>query len=223
MDVNWRGRLLGKVGGILFDMDNTLLNSRIDYAKMKADTHRFLADLGVVPDELDLTVHTTGTLIAEAMSTGLMREDWIRDMWDLVTAHEVKGMQGADLEPGVRELLDALEDHLRLVVVTNNSQAAAREALVRNDVWHVFDGVIGRDQMPAIKPHPDGFLTAMARYPEIAREHWLAIGDSWIDGKAAADAGIRFVAYRSDPVALEQNGVTAMAELTDIRDLLHYL
>lgn len=214
---------MSKTEGIIFDMDNTLLNSRIDYGEMKADTHRYLADLGVLPEQLDLALHTTGTLIAEAMSTGLMQEEWTRSLWERVTAHEVAGMQGAELEPGVEEMLDALDDDLRLAVVTNNSYAAAKEALKRNSIWPVFDLVIGREQMPAIKPHPDGYLAVLDRFPDIPADRWLAIGDSWIDGKAAAGAGIPFVAYRSDPAALAYNGVRPVAHLADIRDFLRYV
>jgi len=214
---------MGRVKGVIFDMDNTLLASRIDYAAMKADTHRYLAALGVLPDEMDLAAHTTGTLIAEAMATGRMRDAWIRGMWDVVTAHEVAGMRDARLEPGVAELLETLCGAVRLAVVTNNARAAAEEALGRVGILHRFDCLIAREQMAAVKPAPDGFLAVLGRYPHIAATEWLAVGDSWIDGAAARAAGIRFAAYRSDPDVLERHGVVPDAVLTDIRELADVL
>jgi phosphoglycolate phosphatase len=213
------GNWAGNVKGIIFDMDNTLLASRIDYGKMKAATHRYLAGLGVMPERMDLAAHTTGTLIAEALATGLMREEWIRGMWNLVASHEAAGMRDAKLEPGVRELLAGLHGRVVLAVVTNNARAAAEEALGRNRILRFFDCVIAREQMSALKPAPDGLLAAMRRYPDIGADQWLAVGDSWIDGKAASEAGVRFVAYRGDGEAMKRNGVSPVAVMADIREL----
>lgn len=210
---------MDRVMGVMFDMDNTILASRIDYAGMKAAAHRYLAERGVLPAALDLSAHTTGTLIAEAMATGRMREDWIRGVWDVVTDREMAGMRDAKLEPGATELLEALSGTVLLAVVTNNSRAAAEEALGRNGILHRFDCVVAREDMAALKPSPDGFLKVLERYPHIPKEAWIAVGDSWIDGKAASAAGIRFVACRSDLDGLKRKGVSPAAALADLRDL----
>lgn len=214
---------MGGVKGIIFDMDNTLLSSRIDYARMKTATHRYLVSRGVLPEDLDVNTHSTGTLIAEAMESGKMTDEWIREMWALVASLEVEGMREAELEPGVPELLESLHGRILLSVVTNNSMAAAREALMRNGIWPLFDCVVAREQMARLKPSPDGFQVVMARYPDFKEEEWLAVGDSWIDGQAAAGAGIGFLAYRSDPGVLRDKGVHPLAVLTDIRELASWL
>lgn len=71
-----------------------------------------------------------------------------------------------------------------------------------------------------MKPAPDGYLAVLGRYPDIPPDRWLSIGDSWIDGKAAIEAGVSFVAYRSDAEAMRRNGVNPAAWLTDVRRLL---
>lgn len=55
-----------KIQGILFDMDNTLLQSRIDFDNMKKETFRFLADQGILSEDFPIEHHTTSTMIDEA-------------------------------------------------------------------------------------------------------------------------------------------------------------
>lgn len=211
------------VQGVMFDMDNTLVASRIDYAGMKGAVHRYLATRGVLPETMDLAPHTTSTLIAEALATGWRDEDGIRGMWAVVTHHEIAGMQGAGLEPGAKDVLEALYGEVRLAVVTNNSFAAAEEALGRNRILHLFDCVVAREQMAAAKPAPDGYVAVLARFPDAPAANWLAVGDSWIDGKAAEAAGIRYAAYRADAASLANHGVAPAAWLDDLRALLELI
>ena len=55
-----------------------------------------------------MDTHTTSTIIAEAMNTGSLSEDLRHAMWDIAKEHELRGMIGADLEAGARELVQRL-------------------------------------------------------------------------------------------------------------------
>ncbi|MEI0735561.1 hypothetical protein VQ056_00890 [Paenibacillus sp. JTLBN-2024] len=69
------------IKGIIFDMDNTLLKSKIDFAAMKLETFRFLVSRGLLSRQLDISKHTTSTLIEEAAKTGGMTEELVAEMW----------------------------------------------------------------------------------------------------------------------------------------------
>lgn len=209
--------------GLIFDMDNTLLRSHIDFAAMKQATFRYLAERGILAEDLPLNMHTPSTLIKEAIGTGRMTSEVLAEMWRIVQNFELAGMEGAELEPGVPETLEWLGGRFRLAVVTNNSVLAAKEALRSNGILHRFARVVGREDMRSMKPSPDGFLAILAQWPDMLPEQWLSIGDSWVDGKASTAAGVPFVAYRADDEGMELMGVSPMACINDIRVLRELL
>ncbi|NEZ45009.1 HAD family hydrolase [Paenibacillus alvei] len=205
--------------GIVFDMDNTILRSRIDFQAMKNETYQFLVSKEILPDGYSLDYHTTSTIIEEAIQTNRMTEELLNEMWDIAKKHEVYGMQGADLEPGAVEVLSELKGRYHIAIVTNNSVEAAEIALRDNDIMEYFDFIIGREVMKALKPSPDGYLRVLDEFKHSANE-WLSVGDSWIDGKASISAGIRFIAYRSDKEKLKQMNVYPTAELSNLLELI---
>ena len=89
-------------------MDNTLARSSIDFSEMKRDIYAFLCHHRILPQGLSMDTHTTSTIIAEAMNTGSLSEDLRHAMWDIAKEHELRGMIGADLEAGARELVQRL-------------------------------------------------------------------------------------------------------------------
>lgn len=154
--------MTSSIKAIIFDMDNTLLQSSIDFKAMKQAIYAFLVSEGVLPAQLDLDRHTSSTIIKEAVQTKLMTEQQLSQMWDIAEQFEVIGMKQADLEPGVLELLEELQRRYRMVIVTNNSNKAAQAALKDHNILHYFDHVVGRESMGSLKPSPDAFHSTAA-------------------------------------------------------------
>jgi phosphoglycolate phosphatase len=211
------------VKGIIFDMDNTLLRSTIDFDALKRDVYQFLTSHEVLPVGFHLDEHTSSTIIEAAQKSNLLTDELTNQMWRIAEKHEVSGMHDADLEPGVKGVLTHLYGDYCLVVVTNNSIGAAEVALRANGVYEYFDLVIGREMMEALKPSPSGFLVALNTFKHISPSEWISVGDAWIDGKASAEAGIRFVSYQGDAKKMRANGVFPFSEIADIKELLDYL
>lgn len=210
------------IQGIIFDMDNTLLQSRIDFAAMKADIFCYLHTSGIVPADLPLSVHTCATLIEYGKQSGLSDEQE-RVVWEIAAKHELMGMEGAGLEPDVESLLQRLHQKYTLAIVTNNSIDAANEALHKTGIHGYFDLIVGREQMSALKPSPSGFHYVLKQFPQIAPDTWLSVGDSWIDGKASTEAGIRFICYQTNLEIMTERGVTALARIENIPDLIRFI
>nr|WP_259445690.1 HAD family hydrolase [Paenibacillus lautus] len=208
---------------MVFDMDNTLLRSSIDFGAMKRDIYAFLCHHRILPQGLSMDTHTTSTIIAEAMNTGLLSEDLRHEMWDIAKEHEMRGMIGADLEAGARELVQRLHGQLHLAIVTNNSVEAAMAALEENKIVHYFDLIIGREAMGLLKPAPDGYLEVLKHFPHTSPKEWLSVGDAWVDGKASESAGIPFIAYRGDIARMNSMDVFPFAEIQHIPDVIGYL
>ncbi|AEI41215.1 HAD family hydrolase [Paenibacillus mucilaginosus] len=215
-------RFKSGVRGIIFDMDNTLLSSRIDFAAMKGDVYKALLELGGLPEPVVLEEHTTATLIGLAKERGLA-DGPLTAIWTLVAEHELRGMEGAGLEPGAAEMLKRLHGRLPLTVVTNNAEPAAAAALEQTGIARYIDLLVGREGMDALKPSPSGFLSVLGRYPGIPAAEWVSLGDSWIDGKAAMGAGVPFVSYGSPAGAMEARGVRTAGRILQLDEWIPWL
>jgi phosphoglycolate phosphatase len=208
--------------GIIFDMDNTLLGSNIDFLAMKNELYNYFVGENVLPADLSLDHHTCATVIGLAQQNAIS-EIQEEHMWNIAEKHEMVGMRGAALEPGVRELLQHLKDQLVMVVLTNNAQAAAERALTDTGIYHYFDLIVGREKMKVLKPSSSGVKYILDSYPDIQSNHWISIGDSWIDGKAAQDAGVAFICYQRDMEWMNSKGVDPLTKVDNLLDIIDVL
>ncbi|MEB3102723.1 HAD family hydrolase [Ferviditalea candida] len=213
---------LPDVKGIIFDMDNTLLQSRIDYAAMKRDVFRFFVEHEVVSADLPVHAHTTSTIIELAKNSGVS-EQLMTAAWEIVTRHEISGMQCAGIEPGTFHMLETLIGRFKLAVLTNNSMRSAHPALQSAGILSCFDRVVCREQMTALKPSASGIYAIFDHFPDVPRESWILIGDSWIDGRAAETAGIPFISYKADLKKLSEKSVEPVFSVSSMKALIHIL
>ena len=193
----------------VFDLDNTLVHSRIDFLGIRQVVIRRLVEVGAlaaapadpraraIPEWLDLAAAHDPELAVE--------------LWRVVDQFERDGMVHGTVELDARETLDRLAAAgLRLAVLTNNSLGSAEAALERFNLRAPFELVLARDVVPALKPDPSGVVQAHAT---LGGGPTFVIGDSYIDGLATqrADVGARFIAFRSNLVDLKARGVEPWA------------
>lgn len=207
---------------IVFDMDNTLLRSNIDFPRLKREVFAFLVERRIFAEDFPLGDHTIATLIEAARAANLSA-DLEAAVWDIVACGEREGMAGAQLEPYVPEMLHVLQGNVHMTVLTNNALPAALDALDRTGVRTYFDHIAGREQMSALKPSPSGLFHLLSFYPDLRREEWLAVGDAWIDGKAAQQAGVSFLAYNARMDELERRRVPVIGHIRSMRELADYI
>ena len=82
------------------------------------------------------------------------------------------------LVSGATELLDALHDHCRLGIVTNNSTAEQIEKLRALNIASYFDAVVISEDVGVYKPDPKIFAIALDRI-DVAAQDAVFIGDNW--------------------------------------------
>lgn len=159
--------------GIIFDLDGTLVDSRLDFDQMRA--------------EMDLP---PGLPVLEAIEQ--MAEPRASECREILARHEWAGVERATAMPGVIELLEQLHAlQLRLAVLTRNSRAIADATLQRCGLR--FDEVIGREDAPA-KPDPTAILQLCKRW-QLAVTEVAIVGDYRFDLEAGRRAGSRTVLY----------------------------
>jgi len=206
--------------GIIFDMDNTLLKSNIDFDKMKKAVYDFLLAEDLI-QECSTWKDKTASQWIEAGREHPGFRSIESKVWKLVEEIEAEGMKGAELEPFAPDLLNHLKKQEKMVaILTNNAYSAAREALEELSIFHLFDLVAGREHMETLKPSPSGVHFIMNRWKEIYPHKWVFIGDSWIDGMAAQKAGISFIAYQAEPRHLREKGITPIKHVQNLIQLM---
>ncbi|MCR8633290.1 HAD family hydrolase [Paenibacillus radicis (ex Xue et al. 2023)] len=211
-----------RIQGIIFDMDNTLLKSSIDFPAMKHAIFDFLVDRKVLPGTLSIEQHTTATLIEHAKQLDINVE-LEQQVWSIASRYELAGMRGAGLEVGVHDFLASIHTKYTLAVVTNNALSAAMHALQETGIADYLDLIIGREQMTSLKPSPSGFQYVLDHFAQIPSNDWISLGDSWIDGKGSMDAGIPFVSYQTDLSIMKSRGVDAIGRIDEIKELEQFL
>lgn len=194
---------------VVFDLDNTLVHSRIDFMGIRHAVIRRLLEVGAleappadprvraIPEWLDFAAAYDPDLAAE--------------LWTLVDQFEREGMVHGTVEADARQTLDRLAAAgLRLAVLTNNSLESAEAALARFDLRTPLDLVLARDVVPALKPDGRGVAQAHAA---LGGGPTFVVGDSYIDGLATerAAVGARFISFRANLEDLRARGIEPWA------------
>lgn len=192
-------------GIVLFDLDNTLVHSRIDFLGIRRAIIARMLEAGAleappadprqhsIPEWLDIATSFDPALAAE--------------LWTVVDQFERDGMVHGTVEDDARWTLDALSQRgHRLAVLTNNSLLSAEAALDRFDLRAPLDLVLARGTVPALKPSGEGVAEAHAR---LGRGPTVFVGDAYIDGMATqrAEVGARFIAFRANAEEFSRRGV----------------
>jgi len=206
---------------LVFDMDNTLIGSRIDFTGIRRALIALLKATGATDEpEAALLRLALADLVAcgaahdRARGTALVPE-----MWRIIEAHEVAGVKDAAALDGAPEVLRELGARgYRLAILTNNGRPAALDAIRTAGLAGCAETVIARGDVTVLKPAGDGVVEAVRRLGGVERAY--VIGDSWIDGAAAAASGARFIAYRRPVDELRQRGVHPWRTIAHLRELL---
>ncbi|HEX2312864.1 MAG TPA: HAD-IA family hydrolase [Thermomonospora sp.] len=183
----------------VFDMDGVLVDSFDVMREAFAIAYREVMGDGEPPFE-EYTRHL-GRYFPDIMRImGLpldLQEPFVRESQRLADR--------VPLYPGVRELLVALRARdVRLAVATGKSGPRARSLLARLGVLHLFDHVIGSDEIPRPKPAPDIVVRALDLL-DVPPYQAVMLGDAVIDLLSAQAAGVTAIAAlwgRPDEAAL---------------------
>ena len=162
------------VRGIIFDMDGTLVDSRLDYDAIRRD-------MGL-PE---------GVPILEALSA--QPEGPLRDqMQQTMHRHELRGADEAVLYEGVVEFLSHVQERgIKAALLTRNSRETTDRTLSRFNLS--FSHVVTRDDAP---PKPD--ITGVMRIVKdwgLPVSEIIVIGDYVYDLHLGRNAGMRSVLF----------------------------
>ena len=207
------------MGVILFDFDFTLGDS----SKGILECFRYaLESCGLpVPDEqtilstVGMSLPDSFAILASGGCFETLRERFIRRGDEVMVAWSI-------VYDGVPETVSALRSRgYKTGVVTSKFRRRIEAVLTREGLSHLFDVIVGAEDIPNHKPNPDGIQLAMRKLG-VGPEHTTYIGDALVDLKSAQAARVRFIAVSTGPTPDEEfarHGVPVVSGLTGLLDL----
>jgi phosphoglycolate phosphatase len=176
---------------LIFDLDGTLIDSRLDLANAVNATRSHLG-LSPLANERVYTYVGNGApvLIRRALGEQASEPEIERALAFFMEYYGQHDLDHTTLYPGVAEALDRLRDAgKRMAVVTNKPASMTRHIVEGLGVRGHFFQAYGGDSFPRKKPDPMA-VEALLREAAVDRVRAMMVGDSSVDVLTARNAGI---------------------------------
>src|SRR3954447_25620172 len=183
---------MDRPGGLVFDLDGTLIDSRRDITtavnRMRADL-----ELPAIPLEAVVTMVGEGArlLVERALGPGFSPEQvdealerYLGFYWDVC-------LEQTHPYPGIGEMLVRLRERYPLALLSNKGEAFSRKILDGLGLTSFFREILGGDSLPTRKPDPAGPIILAGRLG-VPVERLLLVGDTCVDAETAHNAGCAF-------------------------------
>lgn len=176
---------------IVFDLDGTLVDSRLDLAE---STNEMLETYGAPPLPVDTVAAMVGegakVLVARALEASGLTGDVLDALRRFREIYDRRLLVHTRPYEGIEQVVSGLANEHTLAVLTNKPEAPSRRLLDAFGLVPHFQMVMGGDSGPARKPDPAGLQALMQELGAPPARTWL-VGDSMIDVETARRAGVR--------------------------------
>lgn len=172
---------------VLFDFDGTLADS---FAAITLSTNHTRQHFGLPPlreDEVRTFVGYGLQNLMEQLVPNAPPDEAVA----VYRAHHPSVMAaGTTLFPGVVETLEMLKrDGIRTAICSNKHVQFTKQLVRAKSLDHLFDEILGPDDVGVPKPNPAMLFEAMRRL-NVTRDETVYVGDMVIDIEVARAAGV---------------------------------
>jgi phosphoglycolate phosphatase len=200
----WWARNEGSVVGsteikaIAFDLDGTLVESHIDFVRMKGAVIAYLASQGI---EGDFTPRQTNVEILTRAEGIYRRRGGLDGGWEKIADKIGQIMDAVEMDSvslavpidGSRETLAFMRQvGIGNGVVTRSCRAYALAVMERCGLSELVDVAVARDDVSKPKPDPEQ-LFLLAKLLGVDASEIVVVGDTLMDFQFAKNAGVGFV------------------------------
>jgi phosphoglycolate phosphatase len=192
---------------LIFDLDGTLIDSRLDLANA---VNAMRAHLGMDPLANERVYSYVGNgapvLVRRALGEEAGEPEFRGALQFFMEYYAAHDLDHTTLYPGVRESLDRFRRAgKRMAVLTNKPTAMSLRILDGLGVGGHFFQVFGGNSFAQKKPHPAG-VEALMGEAAVDRARTMMVGDSAVDVATARNAGIACcgVTYGFQPESLAE-------------------
>ena len=215
---------------MIFDVDGTLVSLKVDLEKLRLTTKQQLVKMGFDVSFMEGNNLHTQEIIdraraqVEAGGVKVSFESFRAALSAALDDIEMEWNFRAEPIPGTVGVLDRLRaENVKLATLTNSGRAPSQWLLRRHDLLRQFDFTLSRDDVPALKPSPDGILKAISLMG-LPRHEVVYVGDSVIDVRAARGAGIKVASVTTGRYTYErlrsEGSDYIMGSLDELLDLV---
>jgi len=195
----------GRIKGIVFDLDGTIIHSDIDFTEMKLGMIGVLEANGIpegllTPRQTTVVIIATANEIWEADGKAEAEVEEVMESLDgIMNEGELRAIPRIREIEGAREALAALRgEGYSLAILTRSHHEYAVEALRMIGALDHFDVILGRAETPEPKPHPEA-LFHTAKLLRLKPEETVFVGDNHIDASSARNSEVPFIGVRTGP------------------------
>jgi phosphoglycolate phosphatase len=179
---------ISEVRALIFDLDGTLIDSKLDLA---LSVNATLAELGREPLPHEQIFSYVGqgapALIARALGSDASEEDRLLGLEFFIKYYSAHKLDNTLLYPGVRETLDVLKG-MPMAVYTNKPVRVSRSIIQELGIAGHFRMVCGGNSFERKKPDPMGVESILRDFGAIPRQAMI-VGDSEVDVQTARNSG----------------------------------
>ena len=183
-----------------FDMDGTLIDSDIDYARLGMVEHDVLTSLGVpsrvfahIMSEKDMLV--AGIDYLHSIGKDISSDELERMVNEESTRIETLNISSSKPFPMVRELLDEISSKgYKIGLLSRGHRGYVLKTMDRFDLTGYFDAIEAYDDHPVgeQKPNPVA-MEYLAKGLGVRTDEMIYVGDAVTDYLCARDSGAAFI------------------------------
>jgi len=188
---------------VVFDLDGTLVESKINYEKMGEQIKELLGRKGMkehIEDRRKAYQIIRGgakTLLEYGLPEENL-ETTLAELDEIMNNIELEALPTMALKPNAVETVKSLhENGYRLGICTRSHRLYADKTLAMYGLDKYFHSVVGRDDTDKPKPNPHQLFVAI-ELAGATPEETLYIGDTTTDLTTAKNAEVDFVGYWRD-------------------------
>lgn len=211
---------------VIFDLDGTLVDSRIDFRKMKRRNIRLLEASGVDPGLLteEMLNYDIEKQAIEDLRTKRLSGEEIRRIFrkvaEIMNETELEAIEGAKLVDGAVETLEMLKRlGMKIGIITRGCREYTDRILERFGLDKLIDAVAARNDVLKPKPdpqHPQYLMKILGVKPS----ETVLVGDHPMDALCAKNVRTRFFLITKSNTDFKAFEGYRYEILCDIRDLV---
>ena len=182
----------GRFGGVrvlIFDLDGTLIDSKLDLAISVNATLRHMGRQPLADETIFGYVgNGAQVLVQRALGEGVTPAEIEKGLAFFLAYYRAHMLDNTVAYPGVREGLELLKDR-ELAVLTNKPVRFSEAILAGLGLANYFRYIYGGNSFATKKPEPEGVHTLLRDFAATPRQA-VMVGDSEVDVRTARNAGI---------------------------------